>query len=730
MNRFICVIMVVVALFAGSCSQSITETAFAVLKKDFLNPPLKYRMNQNVHRIPLDEKGQDSLIKVYLDNGYGGFTINVPYEHYLEDAAMKATLRFCEKARSAGLELWLYDENGYPSGNAGYLVIKTNPEWEVMGLFFDDTLVTGGPLHFRLPPGKSELVAAFPVSGKVVDYSRKTDLSGFIKGSYLIWNAPEGEWNIFAVTKDQLYEGFQVSKKPGGSASPHYPSLMIPEVTETFLRVNHEVYAEYLGKDLGKYFTSTFTDEPSLMAVPFEWYSWSVIPWQEVLSEEIKKRYGYRPEERLVELFSDKGPAGQQVRYQYFHTVGDLIVNNYFKPIKEWCANHNFKSGGHLLLEETMMAQVPLYGDAMKCFREMDAPGIDILSCLPRFMPVHSPKLASSAAELEGHDRVMSEPCPIMEIYTLGSEPPAAEVRGHLNMLMAGGVTDFNNYLKLSHSDQKQKIEFNTYVGRTVMLLHGGFTRADIGVVYPIESLWTQFTPQPLKVVDGFFTDPNMSGWDTVAGGSPDAILVEQTFRNISRFMFKNRREYSFLDSRAIIDSKVINGELVNGRLHWKVIVLPAVSTLPEEAWKRLFEFAEGGGKIIALELMPLNTEKKFPDTEIQSRAKKLFETNDNVKLVTNWKSQKIEELLNGWLGKEVNLEDELLPVRIAHRQIENKDVFFILNDSGKALSTKVTLKAPSEMEEWDPASGKILEVSNSFTINLLPYHAKIYRSK
>ncbi len=717
-----------VILFIGilSCTQSPDKE----LRQNFLNPPLKYRMNQNVHGIPMDESGQDSLIKTYLDNGYGGFTINVPFEHYLEDSAMKATLRFCEKARKAGMELWLYDENGYPSGNAGDLVITENPEWEVMGLFFDDTLVNQGSLHFRLPPGKSELVAAFPVSGNVVDYSRKTDLSGFINGSYLDWKAPEGEWNIFAVTKDQLYEGFQVSKKPGGSSSPHYPSLMIPEVTETFLRVNHQIYADYLGKDLGKYFTSTFTDEPSLMAVPFEWYTWSVIPWQEVLSEEIKKRYGYRPEEKLIELFSDKGPAGQQVRYQYFHTVGDLIANNYFKPIKEWCAKHNFKSGGHLLLEETMMAHVPLYGDAMKCFREMDAPGIDILSCSPRFMPVHSPKLASSAAELEGNDLVMSEPCPIMEIYTRGSEPPAEEVRGHLNMLMAGGVTDFNNYLNLTHSDQKQKIEFNTYIGRSTMLLRGGFTRADIGIVYPIESMWTQFMPRPLKVVDGFFTDPNVSGWDTLAGGSPDAILVEQTFRNISRFMFKNRREYSFLDSRAIIESKVIDGELVNGQLHWKVIILPAVSTLPEEAWKRLYEFSEAGGKIIALELMPVNTEKKFPDTVLQSKAKKLFESNDHVKLVTNWKSGNIEEILNGWLGKEVKMEDESLPVRIAHRQVDNKDVFLIINDSGKAISTRVTLKAPSKLEEWDPASGSILDVSNSFTLSLLPYHAKIYRSK
>ncbi|MBE0653486.1 MAG: hypothetical protein IH594_06790, partial [Bacteroidales bacterium] len=397
--------------------------------------------------------------------------------------------------------------------------------------------------------------------------------------------------------------------------------------------------------------------------------------------------------------------------------------------IKEWCEEHNFKSGGHLLLEETMMAHVPLYGDVMKCMREMHAPGIDILSCYPRFMPVHSPKLASSAVELTGNELVMSEPCPIMERFTLGAEPPAEEVRGHLNMLMAGGVTDFNNYLQLSHSDMEEKKSFNIYVGRTTMLLRGGFTKADIGIVYPIESLWTCFTPEPLKVVDGFFTDPDVSGWDTLAGGPSEAILVEQTFRNVSRFMFNNRWEYSYLDSKAIIDSRVENNELVHGQLRWKAIVLPAVSTLPEEAWQRLLEFIEAGGTVIALELMPINTERKFPDPELQAKAKNLIENNDNVLFLENWNHSIMEESLNRYLTKAIELKDESLPVRIAHKKIRDKDVFYIINDSGKALNTMITLQAPAKMKEWDPATGKIRNTTNSFEINLLPYHGKIYTS-
>ena len=563
----------------------------------------------------------------------------------------------------------------------------------------------------------------------VVNYQQGTDLSEKVENGILTWKVPQGEWSIFAVTKFILYDDFQVSKKPGGSSSPHYPSLMIPEVTETFLRVNHQVYADYMGDDLGKYFTSTFTDEPSLMAVPFEWHSWSVIPWQEVLSETMLERYNYRPEDRLVELFVDKGPAGQKTRYEYFHTVADLMAGNFFKPIKEWCEDHQFMSGGHLLLEETMMAHVPLYGDIMKCLREMHAPGIDILSCYPKFMPVHSPKLATSAMELSGGKRVMSEPCPIMERFTLGDEPPVDKVMGHLNMLMAGGVTDFNNYLHLTRATQEEKIAINEYVGRTVMLLRGGITMPDVGVVYPIESLWTRFTPEPLKVWDGFFTDPDVTGWDTLAGGAPEAVLVEQTFRNVSRFMFNNRWEYSYLDSRAIMDATVKNGELVHGELRWKVVVLPAVSTLPGEAWERLIQFVEEGGTLISLELMPENSETHFPDPDLKARMKDLLAEQNNATFLKNWTSGDLNKLLSKSVHKAVRLEDESYPLRIAHKKVNGRELFYIINDSETTVQTGVSFLAKGKFMEWDPATGEIYTVSNTPRIELRPYHGKIYRS-
>lgn len=705
-------------LLLASC----TKTGDRALHENWVNPPLEYRMNRNLHNFPLDAAGQDSLIRSTLDNGWGGFALNVPFKQYLTDEGMEATKRFCEEAKALGMDLWLYDEEGYPSGNAGDLVINEDPSWESMAFYLKDSVVTGGNVAFLMPPGVPEMIVAFPVKEGNPDYAQAKNLMDLFDGPRLEWKAPSGEWTIFAVTKYRLYEGYQAAIKGGGKVGANYPSLIMREVTDAFIRITHEKYADYMGEDLGKYFTSTFTDEPSSMAVQFHTYAYNhaVLPWQEVLSEEMEMRYGYRPEEKLVELYFDEGPLGQKVRYQYFHTVGYLMTQNFFIPIKEWCEAHQFQSGGHLLLEETMIAHVPLYGNIMQCFRAMHAPGIDILSCFPDQMPVHSPKLASSSAELMGHTRVMAEPCPVADRAVLdGKETPAESVRGHLNMLLQGGITDFNCYLQLSNSDQAEKKEFNTYVGRINMLLQGGHTASDIGIVYPIESLWTKFRPRYHRV----------KGWTEVGGAPEEANRINQSFIDVSRFMFDHRWEYTHLDAQALVAGEVGRASLDIDPFQFKVIVLPSVSTLPIEAWTRLLEFAERGGKVVFIDEMPVNSEVNFPDQEVQEAFAQLCSENSNVVFLKDWTPNKLDLLLGTWLDKAMVLEDESLNLAMAHKKIDGKDLFFVLNDSKEEVRTDITFNSMEKMEEWDPDTGEISSFSNGSQVELKPYHGKIYRA-
>lgn len=693
------------------------------LREAFKNPPLEHRMNRNLHSFPLESARQDSVIEATLADGWGGFTLNTPYEEYLTEKGLDATLSFCEKAKAKGMDLWLYDECGYPSGNAGDLVIKENPNWEAMAIYMKDTVVSGGNTNFLLPWGEPFIIKAFPVTDGKTDFKNPFDLLDLYKGDVLKWNAPTGNWNIFVATKYRLYEGYQAADKGGSKLGSHYPSLLMSEPTEAFIRITHEAYANTFGTDLGKCFTSTFTDEPSLMALQFHNYKdrHAILPWKELLSEEIEKRYGYKPEDKIVELFYDDGPDGQKIRYQYFHTVADLTSKNYYRKIKDWCVAHNTLSGGHMLLEESMIAHVPLYGDIMKCFREMHAPGIDILSCLPENMPVHSPKLASSVVELMGGTHVMSEPCPVADRPLFnGLDPKTPAVRGHLNMLMQGGITDFNCYLKMNNSTQDERIEMNKYVGRIQMLLQGGHVASEIGVVYPIESMWTEFMPRYHRV----------AGWNDVSGAREKVNSIDKAFQGISRFMFENCWEYTHLDAQAIVESNVEKDILVHNKLRFKVLVLPYVSTLPQAAWKQLETFVKQGGKIIAIEEKPVNSEINFPDTQVQQTFEKLFEENKNIVFMKDWTADKLNGHLNSWLEKPIKVENDKLPIRLAHKKIDGHEVVFIINDSDNDITTKLAFNLKGNFQEWDPITGNISELTKDFNLSLMSYQGKIYRTK
>ncbi|UCC64004.1 MAG: hypothetical protein JSV36_02795, partial [Anaerolineae bacterium] len=74
------------------------------------------------------------------DLGLGGIVCNVDFADYMASEEHWATLvRAVEAARDAGLVVWLYDEEGYPSGAAGGLVLKADPAFEALVLTYDPT---------------------------------------------------------------------------------------------------------------------------------------------------------------------------------------------------------------------------------------------------------------------------------------------------------------------------------------------------------------------------------------------------------------------------------------------------------------------------------------------------------------------------------------------------------------------------------------------------------------
>lgn len=690
----------------------------------FRNPAMSSRPNLNLHGLPDSVPAQDTIIANYLAEGYGGMASNTNWtDGYLKDEReMKVFFDFAGRARAEGMNVWLYDENWYPSGMAGGYILEEHPEWEAEGLLFKDSVVTGsGQIRLPVLPGKLMTFKAIPVVQGYGDVAQAIDVRGYVSSDTLQWNMPNGTWRFVQVATSVLREGFQAGTDRGGKER-YYPSLLMPEVCERFISLTHKRYAGVLGDKLGTLFYATFTDEPSSMAHTFENRGFGVYPWKQVVSDTLQARFHWRLEDNLMDILVDTTGRGQRLRYEYFSVIRDLMRDNYFKAIRDYCASQGIKSSGHLLLEESLPIQVLLYGDIMACFREMDIPGIDVLTAMPDFTDRYliSARLAASVAELNGGTEVMSEICPVADPpFRGGKEASTLEAKGTVNRQLVGGVTRFNNYLRLEHATRDEKYAFNTYVARLSTLLNRGHRASNIAVLYPIETLWTKSRPVPAW---------NKS-WDDMAGGAPELMRSASVFDNISAHLYAHQWEFSYLDVTGLMACTVSDGTLRHGSLSWDVLVLPQVQTLSLEALQVIDRFVQSGGKVIAVGGLPENSGVDFPSDAVMQLSASVFSGSANrageTSAMQQYEEAPFEAMLSSMTARKYEVLPAGLPIRCSHKQVDGSDMLFVTNDSNQSQTFSVRFAQRGAVSLWDPNTGKVEKnAEQQAKLTLAPYDA------
>lgn len=514
-----------------------------------------------------------------LDAGVSGLVTTVSLEKYLQDENSWNVLRCgVQLAHSMGLRVWIYDEKGYPSGTAGGLVLANMPEGEAEGLL------------------------------------RSFDSAGH---------------PYYEVGK--LFEGTHATAN--FSERRHYINILDKDAVARFIEVTHDRYERAL-HPLGDYVEAFFTDEPSLIStyVPAGLDYPRTLPWHRELPRIFRERKGYDLTQHWESLFVDTGAIDRKIRCDFYEVIADLCADTYFAQLQTWCQAHNVSSSGHLLGEETLVWQTDFDGDPFTCYRRFDIPGIDmILSNPERIMQDREPfflvpKVAGSAARLQGKRRVM---CEISDFFGLmgGRHATLAQMKSTAGILMSLGITDFVSMYTISlHPGEPAEpnlkarrysaAEFRTYtdyVERVNRAFSEGEREVRDAVLHPMVSLWAHFTPSERSMYE---LHPN----ETVR-------FIDDSFANLCRGFLRNQIDYDIVDERSLVNAGIEGGKLIVGQLVYDVLVLPPMDTIRAATMQNISRFVESGGSVLAHPLYPqFAAEGSEKDEEVRGMVSNIME--------------------------------------------------------------------------------------------------------
>ncbi len=514
------------------------------------DPDSKLRPMQIVHGLTPKQASREGI--AFFENlGLGGIVCNVNFDHYMQSEEHWKTLAQAVKNCSQlGLRVWIYDEDGYPSGSAGGLVLKKNPDHEALSLTYDSA--RSDPFVMR-----------------------------------------------------PAYEHTHASNNYG--AARRYPNLIDDKAIKSFVDITHQAYRQRLSEYFGNTIEAFFTDEPSLIAVNIGALPESVrknvrvvdpldetlaplasVPWVTELPQLYEQRYGEDINASRRSLFVGDKQEDRKVRRQFWALVSDLVAKRYFGRLQEWAAENNVASSGHTLWEEMPLHHVPLYGNVLKALLRMDIPGLDMLSSDPQaviYTGWMTAILPASAALFNGGRKVMTEVSDFSQIMANGKAVSLELMQATAAWQAALGVTEFTLYYDYRRRSAEDYRSYCNYVGRLNAVLRDARPTCRVLLYYPIYDLWSEYLPIPGKL--------------TVESQSDRARMLVSSFMQLGRQM--TRRQVAFtLADHELMSQADVKGAQLNVRGHrFGALVLPAGAMLPETAMEKVEQFRLNGGIVI-----------------------------------------------------------------------------------------------------------------------------------
>lgn len=684
------------------CAQ--TQTSW---NKDFAHPPDAYKpmpfwhingeLNADeIARQMRDAKelaGFSGLGVLPLNSRDGNPNRKGTTPEFLTEAYFEQFQHVLDNARELDMEIILYDDVDFPSGMAGGQLEKQFPDHTRKRLDLERRTVTAGVvIDETLPSGRLLAAVAMDTLTK-----ERIDLRPYLQANRLNWKVPRGSWKLlyFMERKDTNHKKYLVVDYMDTTAVRHFINLTYDQYYERF--------SEYFGNTIKVSF--------------FDDIGWWRHPraWTPKFDEKFAELNGYDPHDFYPALWYDIGEDTEAVRNAFFRTRAELLAEGFPKLVAEWASAHGIQDTGHPPGNYDP-TPIDMNGDIFKFFRYTAIPLTDAIIDYQFGQDGH--KLISSAADY--HDR----PVVATEIYGAYKESIVDSLMLYRSMmdLFTRGVNRvvphglwYDSAPEKIHisplvSPYSEKLApalpaYSEFVGRTSQLLQGGRRVAEIGVLYPFESLagWYTFE-NPDNPRQGFFVAPE-TDYQTVSGWLTNALHRDFTFVHPELF----------LTDKYVIDDGEVKLENAENHQAYEVMILTGSKVISVATLQKLRDFQQAGGKVIATTQLPTKSAERGQDHRVVTIIEEMFGKNSCGVFLPNPTPALLAETLDRLSpAPDIRVITPPRPVpdfgkfSYIHKVKEGRDIYFFANSSDKPISSEVLLRGHLRPEKWDPHTGMI----------------------
>lgn len=476
-----------------------------------------------------------------------------------------------------------------------------------------------------------------------------------------------------------------------------------PDAMNHYLKVSYEeMWAEF-AEEYGKTVLSVWVDEPS--------YNGGYLPWTPRLQGLFSERFGYDLADKVWMLYFDAEESAT-VRYHYRVLMRDLLEENYFKKVSDWCHAHGLLFSGHLMTEDTIRSQITRAQACMPYYRYFDIPGMDVLRAdmawvddpiqsLEPYVKKHvlynTVMQCVSAANQAGKKHILAE------MYGVGGENftfrnmtsmfdsfAAAginhrSVHGIFYTLHGRGKRAYPPHISYYQPFWTKYKNITDYCARVSAFISDGHPAADVAVIHPLETGYMMYHAPIGK---------------QLAGGK-EIDRLDREMLDLLRGLRSEHCGAEFVDLASLRDmGRVDGGRLCVGQMSYRTVILPKLRVITAQLVALLERFAAEGGKVVIWGDAPTMLDGVY-DATLASRLEAIAERTESLSSVLTVVSDK-DYTIEG-LGAE--------QLFVNHRICEGGEKFFIHNhDYVHEARLTLSTKRRGRLYCYDAYNGKIAE--------------------